>query len=1009
MNEPTLRRFLRAAFAGVLLFGADSSLADTQVVDGIEWTYTVAGGEATVGDGDWESPAIPVSTSGAISIPRELGGFPVTTIGDSAFCDCSNVTSVTIQTGVTRIGADAFWRCSGLLSVTIPAGVTNIGYRAFARCTGLTSIAVPAGVTSIETFAFAGCSGLTSVTIPDGVEYFGKAAFDSCSGLASVSISAGVSDISGALFRRCSGLLSFSVANGNASYCSSNGLLLTKDGKRLVCGVNGTEAVPNGVETIDDCAFEGRFGLTAVSIPGTVTNIGYYAFSGCSELTAFAVDPINPAYSSPNGLLLSKDGKTLICGVNGDVTIPDSVTSIEQGAFFGLSGLKSVTIPDGVTHIYDGTFSDCSGLTSISFGKGLEYADWEFGFDDCSALASITVDVANPVFDSRNGCNAVIRTADNELVFGCRNTIVPDTVTGIGYNAFANCSGLVSIEIPDSVTSIEWGAFENCSNLESITVPYAFKDVLSASGISENCRVETRAPLQLAFRTPPAWPDAVTEAQYSQSLDVIGGLRPYRFEIVDDGSWPYWLSSIEDWSDDGDRPWLWGVPGSDDAGASTFVIRVTDANGTSVTNTFTLVVEKNEAPVIKSWTPEASRFRLDPGATTNFTVTASDPDGDELSYRWEIAVWDGDDWWWEHAYGRGNVFVFNASAYGEGRYRIEASASDGGHSVSRSWTVVVAPKTPLAIATGATLPVARTGWWYDQPVEATGGEEPYTWEIVDGDDWPNGLWRGDFTDWEDYGYIGPRLRGYPDEETAGTHTITVRVTDAEGTSVEKTFTIVVEKNDAPVIESWTPEATWLRIDPGATTNFTVTATDPDGDELSYHWEIAVWDGDGWWWKYGFSCGDVFVFDASIYGEGRYIIEASVRDGGHNVYRDWTVLVADEARTMFTPEPVPHAWLERYYSDLDTWDSHENCAFDDAANGENAVWECYVAGLCPTNAADRFLATIGFDENGEPDVKWMPDLGGARDYVVLGKTNLVDESWGPTNESTRFFRVKVSMP
>ncbi len=812
MNEPILRRFFRVAFAGALLFGADSSLADTQVVDGIAWTYIVTEGEATVGGGDWASPAIPVSTTGAISIPDKLGGFPVTTIGDGAFCDCSSVTSVTIRAGVTSIGADAFWRCSGLLSVTIPAGVTNIGYRAFARCTGLASIAIPAGVTSVETLAFAGCSGLTSVTIPDGVEYFGKAAFESCTGLTSVSISAGVSDINGALFRLCSGLLSFSVANGNASYCASNGLLLTKDGKRLVCGVNGTGAVPNGVETIDDCAFEGRFGLTTVSIPGTVTNIGYYAFSGCSGLTAFAVEPDNPTYSSSSGLLLSKDGKTLLCGVNGDVTIPDSVTCIGQGAFSGLSGLKSVTIPDGVTDFDYDTFSDCSGLTSISFGKGLEDADWGHSFDGCSALASITVDAANPVFDSRNGCNAVIRTADNELVFGCRTTIVPDTVTRIGYPAFADCSGLVSIEIPDSVTSIEWGAFENCSNMEAITVPYAFKDVLSASGIPENCRVETRAPLQLAFRTPSAWPDAVTEAQYWKSLDVIGGLRPYRFEIVDYGSWPYWLSSIEDWSDSGDRPWLWGVPGSSDTGTNTFAIRVMDANGTSVTNTFTLVVEKNDAPVIESWTPEAAWFRLNPGSTTNFTVTASDPNGDELSYYWRVAVWDGDDLLWNYGSKRGNVFAFNASAY---------------------------------------------------------------------------------------------------------------------------------------------------------------------------------------------------------GEGRYLIEASVSDGGYNVYFTWYVLVAEEARTRYTPVPVPYAWLDGYALGDGSESGYETAANAPAANGANDVWACYVVGLDPTNATSRFFAEIDATVD-PPRVTWTPDLneGGTKServYTVEGKTNLVDESWGPTNESTRFYRVKVSLP
>jgi len=93
--------------------------------------------------------------------------------------------------------------------------------------------------------------------------------------------------------------------------------------------------------------------------------------------------------------------------------------------------------------------------------------------------------------------------------------------------------------------------------------------------------------------------------------------------------------------------------------------------------------------------------------------------------------------------------------------------------------------------------------------------------------------------------------------------------------------------------------------------------------------------------------------------------------------------------------------------------YETAAKSVAANGENAVWECYVNGVDPTNAADRLLATIEM-EDGEPVVRWTPDLneGGTKNlrvYTVEGKTNLVDRSWGPTNESTRFFRVRVEMP
>ena len=113
-------------------------------------------------------------------------------------------------------------------------------------------------------------------------------------------------------------------------------------------------------------------------------------------------------------------------------------------------------------------------------------------------------------------------------------------------------------------------------------------------------------------------------------------------------------------------------------------------------------------------------------------------------------------------------------------------------------------------------------------------------------------------------------------------------------------------------------------------------------------------------------------------------------------------------SYLTPEPVPYAWLDEYRLGDGSEDGYETAALATAANGANKVWECYVAGLSPTNATARFEARVDMVD-GAPVVTWDPDLGAARDYVVEGKTNLVDRSWGPTNESTRFYRVKVKLP
>ncbi len=381
----------------------------------------------------------------------------VTRIGRFAFSYCAGLTSVTIPASVTSIGDSAFSRCSGLTSVTIPNSVTNIGSRAFEVCTGLTSLTIGSGVTSIGEGAFAGCSGLTNVVIGSGVSSIGSFAFEGCSGLTSMTIPNSVTNIGYFAFFDCSGLMSFTVSPSNPSYKSVSGLLLTKDGGTLIVGVNGDVTIPASVTSIWERAFYNCSGLTSVMIPDGVTNIGLYAFSGCSGLTSFKVSGSNPSYKSVSGLLLTKDGRTLVAGVNGDVTIPDCVTSIGDSAFSGYSGLTSVTIPNSVTSIGDWAFSDCSGIREVTV----------------------------PQCVCTNGMSAVFSAAYQSIT----NVVISDGVTSIGASTFQNCSGLTSVTIPSSVTSISTMAFDGCGNLWT-----AWYRTLANTSAAGGCSMSSSSP-----------------------------------------------------------------------------------------------------------------------------------------------------------------------------------------------------------------------------------------------------------------------------------------------------------------------------------------------------------------------------------------------------------------------------------------------------------------------------------------------------------------------------------
>ncbi|MBQ2563879.1 MAG: leucine-rich repeat domain-containing protein [Muribaculaceae bacterium] len=219
----------------------------------------------------------------------------------------------------------------------------------------------------------------------------------------------------------------------------------------------GIATIPNSVQfngktykvtKIDNRAFAGCTGMTKAIIGNSVEMIGESAFEDCSGLTSIVVDSENTKYDSRNNCnaIIETATDTLIAGCKNTI-IPDTVTEIGHRAFDGCCGLTSVIIPNSVTEINNLAFNGCRGLTSI------------------------VVESGNLKYDSRNNCNAIIETATNTLIVGCKTTVIPESVTEIHDFAFNGCRDLTSVEIPDSVSKIGGWAFNGCRDLTSVEIP----------------------------------------------------------------------------------------------------------------------------------------------------------------------------------------------------------------------------------------------------------------------------------------------------------------------------------------------------------------------------------------------------------------------------------------------------------------------------------------------------------------------------------------------------------
>ncbi len=405
-----------------------------------DYTYTVSNGEATI--------TKYTGSATYLTIPSSLGGYPVRTIGNSAFDYSDSFVTLTIPSTVKTIENYAFYDCDGLQNLTVPGNVVSIGNHAFGYCDTLKTVTLSGGVQTLGASVFANCTVLNNVTLPTSLTTMGNLVFAYDTALTALSIPSGVTSIGMGITRGCDALASLTVNGANTTYHSANNCLIHTANKEVVAGCKNSTIPSNGtVTTIGYMAFSYLKTLTAITIPSTITRIRDDAFYYCTNLRS--------------------------------IVIPSSVERIDAMAFYHCDSLSKVTLNSGLQRIGAFAFTYCSSLTSISIPSSVTYIGAE-AFARCPALGTMTVNGANTVYRSANNC--IIERSTKKLIAGCKNSVIPTdgSVTAIGDYAFCGMDTITSITIPSTITTIETAAFDSCTALRSITIPNSVKTLEGA-------------------------------------------------------------------------------------------------------------------------------------------------------------------------------------------------------------------------------------------------------------------------------------------------------------------------------------------------------------------------------------------------------------------------------------------------------------------------------------------------------------------------------------------------
>jgi hypothetical protein len=335
----------------------------------------------------------------------------VTSIEDSAFRECTSLTSVSVLAKVDKIKSYTFYKCSNLTSIELSSTIKTLGQNSFAYCSSLGQIDLGSSIATIEKNAFKDCKALASVRVKSNVKSIGESAFENCTALTTLNIGSGLNSLDLSAFMGCTSIKFITIDEANTAYAFENGALLTANKKTLIKFVNAeaTEyTVPDTVEVINAQAFYGNLLLESIIISNSVKTIGAEAFLNCQALKSITLG---------TGIETIEKSTFKNCEALESITLSSSIKVIGKDAFYGCSALASVTLNDTLTEIGATAFYGCDALSTITIPKSVKMVG-ERCFASCDSLETIYIasTTHDSTFDDRwaNGCDAVVYTIDDK-------------------------------------------------------------------------------------------------------------------------------------------------------------------------------------------------------------------------------------------------------------------------------------------------------------------------------------------------------------------------------------------------------------------------------------------------------------------------------------------------------------------------------------------------------------------------------------------------------------------